>query len=197
MLQMRNQTGVDEAERFAAAELALVEAARRDPDAFAPLYERYVAMIYRFCFRRLGTREEAEDATSITFQKALRSLRSFHGGSFRAWLFTIADRTTLDRLRRGKREQPLDQAFLIPDRTRSPEAEAVGADARRRLWEALVVLTPDQRRVIELRLSGLDFGEIAQVLNRNRNAIDALNFRAVQRLRQVLMTAHPEGLLDD
>jgi RNA polymerase sigma-70 factor (ECF subfamily) len=196
MQHLSERAEVSEAEQRAEAELALVVAARSNPDAFAPLYRRYVEMIYRFCYRRLGTREEAEDATSITFQKALRALHRFHGGSFRAWLFAIADRTTLDRLRRGRREQPLDDAFLIPDRTNGPEALVLGADARDRLREALSVLTADQRRVIELRLSGLDTAEIAQAMERNRNAIDALQFRAVQRLRQVLIDAHPEGLLD-
>lgn len=196
MQRLDEQSTMTEAEQRAAAEFALVEAARVDAGAFAPLYQRYVDQIYRFCYRRLGTREEAEDATSITFQKALRSLRSFHGGSFRAWVFSIADRTTLDRLRRGKREHPLEHAFLVPDRGETPEEFALGADARRQLREALSVLTPDQRRVIELRLSGLDTAEIAQALERNRNAIDALQFRAVQRLRQVMTETHPEGLLD-
>lgn len=196
MQQLDERSSVSEAEQRSAAELALVEAARDNPDAFAPLYQRYVDQIYRFCYRRLGTREEAEDATSITFQKALRSLRLFHGGSLRAWLFSIADRTTLDRLRRGRREQPLEHAFLVPDRGETPEEFALGADARRQLRQALSVLTPDQRRVIELRLSGLDTAEIAQAMERNRNAIDALQFRAVQRLRQVMAESHPEGLLD-
>ena len=196
MQQLDERTGMSEAEARADAEFALVQAARTNPEAFTPLYQRYVDPIYRFCHRRLGTREEAEDATSITFQKALRSLGSFQRGSFRAWLFAIADRTTLDRLRRGKREQPLEHAFLVPDRGETPEDLALGADARRQLQAALSVLTADQRRVIELRLSGLDTAEIAQVLDRNRNAIDALQFRAVQRLRQTMIEAHPEGLLD-
>ena len=196
MQWLDERSGVSEAEARADAEFALVQAARANAEAFTPLYQRYVDSIYRFCYRRLGTREEAEDATSVTFQKALRSLGSFQRGSFRAWLFAIADRTTLDRLRRGKREQPLEHAFLIPDRAQGPEEYALGADARHRLREALASLTADQRRVIELRLSGLDTAEIAQALERNRNAIDALQFRAVQRLRQVLIDAHPEGLLD-
>jgi hypothetical protein len=37
----------------------LAARAQHDPDAFAPLYQRYVRPIYAFCFQRLGTRELA------------------------------------------------------------------------------------------------------------------------------------------
>src|SRR6478735_9142807 len=94
-------------------EWMLVQAAIVDPAAFDPLYRRYVESIYRFCYRRLCVREEAEDATSVTFAKAMRSLASFRGGSFRAWLFSIADRTTLDHLRRSRREEPLESASFV------------------------------------------------------------------------------------
>ncbi len=85
-----------------ASEADLVAAALTHPSAFAPLYRRHVDEIYRFCFRRLGTREDAEDATSHVFAKALTSLGGFRGGPVRSWLFAIADRHTLDRLR-GRR----------------------------------------------------------------------------------------------
>ena len=42
-----------------------------DPRALAPLSRRYVGPIYRTCHRRLGSREAAEDATSLDFAKVL------------------------------------------------------------------------------------------------------------------------------
>ncbi len=50
---------------------ALVAAARADRRAFAPLYNRYVDPVYRYCLRRLGDRAAAEDATSQVFSKGL------------------------------------------------------------------------------------------------------------------------------
>ena len=81
------------------ADDAAVARAQRDPTAFAPLYLAYVDPVYRYCYRRLGSREAAEDATSLVFERALRSLASFRGGSFRGWLFTIAHNAVIDQLR--------------------------------------------------------------------------------------------------
>ena len=47
----------------------------------------------------------------------------------------------------------------------------------------LARLTPDQARVIELRLAGLAESEIAQVLNRRPGAVRATQFRALEQLR--------------
>lgn len=63
-------------------EATLVAAAQADPAAFAVLYGRHVAAIHGFCYRRLGTREAAEDATAQDFTKALANLGGFRGGSF-------------------------------------------------------------------------------------------------------------------
>lgn len=172
-------------------DVALVAAAVRDRAAFAPLYRRHVDGVYRFCYRRLGNREDTEDATGQVFAKALAALPGYRGGSFRAWLFAIADRHTLDRLRARRSEAPLEAAENVPDAGASPEDAALAADARRRLRRRLARLTPDQRRVVELRLSGLDGDEIAAATGRTRNAVDALQFRAIARLRR--LAADDEG----
>jgi hypothetical protein len=47
-----------------------VTAAKRDPDAFALLYQRYERRIYAYCLRRIGDPSAAEDATSQIFARA-------------------------------------------------------------------------------------------------------------------------------
>src|SRR5215213_5793887 len=94
-------------------EADLVERARRDRHAFAPLYHRYVAPVYGYCYHRLGSREAAEDATSLIFAKALTALPSHHGGSFRAWLFGITRHVVADALRARGPDEPLDAAAVV------------------------------------------------------------------------------------
>ena len=82
---------------------ALAAAAQANRQAFASLYERYVAAIFRYCYHRLGDREAAEDATSLTFTKALDALPRYRpSGSFRSWLFAIAHNTVTDDVRRRR-----------------------------------------------------------------------------------------------
>jgi len=159
-----------------------------DGQAFALLYRRHVDAIYRFSVRRLGNREEAEDATSLVFTRALAALPAYRPGSFRAWLFAIAVNAVGDRDRERARhpEQPLADEAPVFDARPSPEELAIAGDEARTLRVLLATLPPDQRRAVELRLSGLSGEEIAAVLGRNRAAVDALHYRAVTRLRALL-----------
>jgi RNA polymerase sigma-70 factor, ECF subfamily len=164
----------------------LVAAAVADPRAFAALYARYLDPVHRYCYRRLGSREAAEDATSLIFMKALAAFPRFHDASFRAWLFTIAHHVVTDRYRAARPEQPLDEALEFADAAPSPEDLALAAETRHDLQALLARLPEHQRRVIELRLAGLSGTEIARVLDRSPNAVAVTHSRAMARLRAML-----------
>jgi len=171
-------------------EAVLVARARRDRAAFGPLYARYADRVYRYCHRRLGTREAAEDATSLVFAKALAGLAGFRGGSFPAWLFAIAHNVCLNAVRR-RPDLPLAAAGDPPDpaSTGSPETLALAAEAERDLRALLAALPPDQRRVLELRLAGLAGAEIAAAMGRSLASVKMLQVRALASLR----AAHAES----
>ena len=167
-------------------EAAIVARARLDPAAFAPLYQAYLAPVYRYCYRRLGSREAAEDATSLVFERVLRSLAAFRGGSFRAWLFAIAHNTVADSYRRHGSDPPISEALDIVDPAPPPEQVALLADERRLLTTALALLPADQRQVIELRLSGIPSVDVAAILGRSPEAVRAMQLRATRRLQTLL-----------
>ena len=166
-------------------EAAIVARAQGDPSAFAPLYQAYLIPVYRYCYRRLGNREAAEDATSLIFERALRALPAFRGESFRSWLFAIAHNAITDAYRRRGTESLAD-ALAIVDPAPPPEQVALVADEQRLLATALALLPADQRHVIELRLSGLSSGEVATILGRSPQAVRALQLRATRRLQALL-----------
>jgi RNA polymerase sigma factor (sigma-70 family) len=149
---------------------------------FTALYQRYVTPVYRYCYGRLGSREAAEDATSTIFLRSFASRAQFRGGSFAAWLFTIARHVVVDASRK-RRDEPLAAAGerLVP--SQSAEEAALAADAARDLAAMLRPLSIDQRRVIELRLAGLSGAEIAAVMGKSVASIKMVQFRAMRRLR--------------
>ena len=181
----------------------LIEAAKRDPQAFAPLYERYRQGIFLYCYRRLGTPEAADDATSIVFVKAFAAIGRFRpscsrdGSTFRSWLFSIAHNVVIDNWRRSRRHESLDasddETFTghLIDRGKSPEEVAIGAEEERSVVTLLSQLPDRHRAVVELRLAGLSSNEIAHALGLSASAAKSIQFRAYRALRD-LVDANPD-----
>ncbi len=165
---------------------ALVAGARADPEAFTALYQRYVRPVYRFCYVRLGTPQEAEDATSRVFARALAALRDYRGGAFAAWLFRIARNEVIDTFRRQHPVQGLDSVADNGDPAPGPEDEALARAEVEMLRHALGQLTDDQRLAVELHMAGWSGPQIAEVLGKSPQAIKMLRLRALQRLRMSL-----------
>ena len=164
----------------------LVASALTDRCAFAPLYQRYLDRVYAYCYRRLGSREVAEDATSLIFERVLKSLPSYRGGLFRAWLFTIAHNVITDSYRSTRAHEPLDAADDLADPGPAPETLVLLAEERRLLLTVLPLLADDQRRVMELRLGGLPATEVATILGRTPESVRTLQLRAIRRLQTLL-----------
>ncbi|WP_243769712.1 sigma-70 family RNA polymerase sigma factor [Amycolatopsis acidicola] len=178
----------------------LVHAAQEgDTAAFGALYDRYVDVVYRYVYFRLGDRELAEDITSETFLRALRRITSvsYQGRDVGAWFITIARNIVLDHVKssRYKLEIVTDEVSesgsapfagqTVPDG--GPEQQAVSSATRDALLKCVAELGEDQRECIVLRfIQGLSLTETARIMKRNEGAIKALQHRAVRKLAQLL-----------
>jgi RNA polymerase sigma-70 factor (ECF subfamily) len=165
-------------------EAILIARARLDPDAFAPLYLRYVEEITRFCYVRLHDEDAARDAAQQVFERALAGLAGYReSGQFRAWLYTIARHVLANDARARRPTLPLESAAETVDPAAGPEEAATAALDRSALAGAIARLPEDQRLAIELRLAGLTGQEIAERMGRSHDAIKKLQLRAMERLR--------------
>jgi RNA polymerase sigma-70 factor (ECF subfamily) len=174
----------------AANDATLVAVAQRDLQAFTALYERYADHVLNYCYHRLGTWSEAEDAAQQVFLNAFTALGRFRNreGSFRSWLFTVAHHEVANR-RRGLRRHPtvtLTEADTLCDLGPTPEDHAIATDRQDRVRVLLSHLSDDQRRVLELRFAGLTDLEIATVLGRRPGAVRGVQARGVAHLRHLL-----------
>jgi RNA polymerase sigma-70 factor (ECF subfamily) len=171
----------------------LVEAARAGSrDAFDELIRRHQAAILTLARVLTGGRADADDAAQEVFVRAWRSLRGFRGDStFRTWLHRVAinvirtSQVKETRLRRWfARGAPEGEPFDPPARGEPIDA----ALARRQAIDRALASLPDELRVpVTLRdLQGLEYKEIAALLNVPIGTVESRIFRARQRLRPLL-----------
>ena len=173
--------------RRAEALPALVAQARTDRAAFGQLYDLYVRRVYAFCALGGHSREETEDLTAQTFERALRAIGRYEerGAPFSAWLLRIAAHVVADRARHAA---PLDDAAPRADddggaRDAEPDwaAEWVLATWLR---GRLAALPEDQRRVVWLRYyEDRSFSDVAARMDRSENAVKQLLRRALAAVR--------------
>lgn len=166
---------------------AIVQRAREDATAFAPLYQRYSTQIYRWMYRETGDPDTAADLTAQIFVQALQNLHRYqqqHATSFRAWLFTIARNLLRDSWRRYRpvKLPPMDLADASP----GPEEIAIHRTEMDELRAALDALPERQREIVELRLSGLSMREIAQIQDSTESAVKVAQSRAFKTLRTTM-----------
>ncbi|MGH3744552.1 MAG: sigma-70 family RNA polymerase sigma factor, partial [Mycobacteriales bacterium] len=93
------EEGIDE------AVIRLVARAQAgDAEAFGEIYDRYVDLIYRYIYYRVGSKQLAEDLTSETFLRALRRIGSFtwQGRDVGAWFVTIARNLVTDHYKSSR-----------------------------------------------------------------------------------------------
>jgi RNA polymerase sigma-70 factor (ECF subfamily) len=187
---------VDEAERERL--IALVELARAgDKDAFGLLYDHYQASVYRFLYYRTRSQALAEDLTSETFFRALRSMNNFRwqGKDFGAWLMTIARNLTTDHFKAGRTRLEMTTEDMSPhdDATEGPEDAVLAGLTNEVLLTALTELPVEQRECLIMRfLQGMSIAETAKALDRSDGAVKQLQLRGVRNLAKLL----PEGLRD-
>jgi len=172
-----------------------------DAEAFGQIYDRYLHLVYRFIYFRVGSRPLAEDLTADTFLRALKRIGSFtwQGRDLGAWLVTIARNLVADHFKSGRYRLEVttgdvvdaDLAGGLPRRLAVVVLSAEDAALRRveaaAVRAAMAKLTAPQRRVLELRfLAELSCEETAAVIGSNVGAVKALQYRAVAALRRCL-----------
>ncbi len=160
-----------------------------NPAAFAPLYHRYLPEILGFCRRRLGNQHDAEDATADVFRKALAKRDTFRGGSFRAWIYTIAVNTLRDAAARPSPPVALCDTYADP--SPGPEELALRAAGDDEVRVALARLPDDWQLVVELRSQGYRCAEVAAVVGHDADWVRLTHHRAMQRLARDLGVARP------
>jgi RNA polymerase sigma factor (sigma-70 family) len=154
---------------------------------FVDAYEEHVYDVYGFLAYRAGSRQEAEDLTQETFERALKAWPRFDPArsEARTWLLVIARNTYIDSRRRQSarpRETPIEELDLGG----AEDTEArLGVEPE--LAAAIRRLSRREREAIALRFGGdLRVAEVAEVLGVSVANAQQILSRALKQLRSML-----------
>lgn len=171
---------------------ALVDLAKEgDAEAFGQLYDHYVQGVFRFVYYRVGSRPLAEDLTSETFARGLRSIQRFNwqGKDFGAWLTTIARNLVADHFKSSRSRLEVVTEVIPEGRTTvaSPEEDALSLISNELLYEAVNQLPKEQRDCVLMRfIQGLSIAQTAASLGRSEGAVKQLQLRAIRGLSKIV-----------
>ena len=145
---------------------------------------RFRPQLVNFAMRRLGNRDQAEDAVQETLLAALEDMERFEGSSsLGTWLIGILKHKIVDAMRTSARETPLEDEEHVLEGS-DPEQGLV----RRRLVDAvqarLKQLPSCAARVFVLReVMGMDIAEVCQELAISSSNCSVMHHRVRMRLR--------------
>lgn len=177
----------------------VVRARAGDSNAFEELVSKYQHRIYNVCYRMRHNHADALDLTQTTFMKAFEALPRFQiQARFYTWLYRIAVNTTLSHRRSEARRPTLSLVRTDESDGRDfepaarndeadPARDAEQAELRERLEDALGRLDGEFRAAVVLRdVEGLDYAEIAEILEVPVGTVKSRIFRGRTMLREML-----------
>jgi RNA polymerase sigma-70 factor (ECF subfamily) len=185
-------------------EATLARTQAGDGEAFRELVAPYRTELLAYCYRTLGSFDDAEDVLQEALLSAWRAIGQFDGRALRAWLYRIATNRCLNYLRSESR-RPQSAGLSLRGATRSedpwwlepfpdellddpapgPEAQY---DARESIALSFVAglqhLPPQQRTVLVLRdVLGFSAAEVAGILETTPAAVNSALIRARSGIR--------------
>ena len=164
---------------------------RGDKDAFRWVVQTHQRLVFSLALKMLCDEEEAKDMVQETFIRVWQRIRDYdQEKAFTTWVYTIASRLCLDRLKRTTRIVPLPDDELVL-RHFASDTDSQGA-LENKEWTSIVRmmaegLSDKQRLVFTLcQLEGLSSEEVEQITGLDARQIKSNLYVARQTIRKRL-----------
>jgi len=153
-------------------DVLLRRAAKGDEEAFAFLYRRHQAALYRFALRMTGNAWAAEEIVQDVFMTLMRDPRKYDAtrGSLGGFLYGVTRNRVMKHLERLPREVPLEEknedgtgSGVVLQDTATPASWAEKRERVERVRAAVLDLPPEFREAVVLcELEEMSYEEAAQ-----------------------------------
>ncbi len=170
-------------------ELTWIEAAKVNPERFAPLYNKYYRQIFNYIYQRMDSKESAFDITSQVFLKALTNLPKYEyrGVPFASWLYRIAHNEVMQLFRSNKDRRAIN-CDVSDLRHLCEETETnFYDDYIPQLKAAIESLKEEELHLVEMRyFEKRSFKEIADILTITEVNAKVRMHRIIEKLKKTL-----------
>lgn len=163
----------------------LVLAAMENISDFRKLYEKWLTPVFRYCYIRVGNKNDAEDLTSQIFIKVYEGFPSYqHRGYFSAWLFSIARARVTDFYRKHNKDSRINEVNEIPD-DKNLFTQVEQNVLLNEVNMMIDHLPKKQQELLRLRfVAELTYREIGALLHRREDAVRKAISRIIERIKK-------------
>jgi len=168
-------------------EYSILDRAKKNPQAFGELYEKYFDRIFNFIYRRTDDEDLTADLCSQAFLVALKNVNryQFRGVPFSAWLYKIASNEVNKHYRKRKNVNVFSIEEMRVRELLDQANEEYDDEIIQRLMNYLRDLPTEMLEVLQLRFfEDKDFKEIAFILDITESGAKMRTYRALDRLRR-------------
>ena len=164
---------------------------------FEELYNTYFNDVYLYILRLSGNEHIAEEITSDTFFKALKSIDSFRGDcEVRVWLCQIAKNRYYSYIKQNRRTEHIDESEMqdMPDCSSSVSEEYERKNEIEQIQKILHDIPEPYKEIFMWRVyAELSFKEIAQIFRKNENWACVTYHRARKMIKERLEDENREN----
>lgn len=166
----------------------------RDKEVFTEVYDANVADIHRFVYFKIGSREEANDLTSIIFLKTWNHIQNNtleDAKTLRALLYKVARNAIIDYYRERGSQKPVsldDEKNPVDIATDISQSDKIDDDQNLKLIiSKLPFLKEEYREIIIMRfINDLSLEEISDITQKSRGNVRVLLHRALSALKELI-----------
>ena len=154
-------------------------------DMMSILFDRYHIRIYNFFNKMVRNKMVSEDLTQDVFIKILKYRTSYKSGNFASWIYTVARNIFSTYYQKIKKER----SNIIEDNKVSSEEILITESNKEELdhlQRAMLQLNNTDRELIVMhRYQEIKYGQIAEIIGSNENAVKVKVHRALKKLKDI------------
>lgn len=184
----KNVNAYHQSDSDIAQEEQVLRKAMQNPEAFAPIYDKYYLAIYKYVLQRVCDDRITQEIVSDVFAKAIFNLKKykFKGTPFSSWLYRVAFNEIANRHRKKKKERVVhitEEIWeLFPQN--SSEADIELEPKLKALKVVLNQLKSTELELIEMRFfENRPFKEIGEIMDLTTENARVKTHRALKKLQ--------------